>query len=245
MMDKHAPQRHSRMWVRWTLISLIIVAAASLRIGLPIYRQQVAIARIEAVGGVVEFELALPPVRWLYAIISPVTTQFGVPRDELSTFLIRNFCAVHEVRFRPDSETFYERGPRRFTGPGNWFDGPTVNDDNLAAIVDLPRLIVLSLDCSNIGDVGVQCLKDLTELEELELDGTDVSDACIDDIRRFAHLRRLSLDRTQITDAGLEKLRGMNHLLELSISDTKVSASGVESLMRALPKLEVRADVTD
>jgi hypothetical protein len=226
------------------LISLIITAAI-LRIGLPIYRQQVAIASIEAIGGSVDFELALPPVRWLYAIISPVTTQLGIPRDELKTYLLRNFRVVDKVHFGTDSETFYKRGPRRFTGPGSLFDGPTVNDDNLAAIVDLPGLKVLDLDCSNISDVGIQCVKELTALEELNLDGADVSDACIDDLQRLTQLRRLSLNRTQITDAGLEKLRGMDQLLELFISDTKVSASGVESLQRALPKLEVRAGVTD
>src|SRR5262245_32531145 len=54
---------------------------------------------------------------------------------------------------------------------------PTITDDALAPLKELPHLEVLELRFTQIGDKATAYLKDLTSLKVLNLSGTKVGDA--------------------------------------------------------------------
>jgi len=76
-------------------------------------------------------------------------------------------------------------------------------------IADMPILIQLDLDHTNISDKGVVALENLKYLESLNLYGTQVSDAAILSLAKIKSLKRVFLWQSKFTEAGVAKLKKM------------------------------------
>jgi hypothetical protein len=130
----------------------------------------------------------------------------------------------------------------------------------VAALAGLPKLAVLDLSGSPLGDDAVKplaaskTLKRLSladtsvtleavptggwaALEHLDLSGTPVTDAGLKALAGAPHLAELNLTGTQVTDAGLAALSGLKALRMLKLGGTKVTGRGLDALEK-LPLLE-------
>jgi hypothetical protein len=134
----------------------------------------------------------------------------------------------------------------------------------LAMLKDLPNLLALDLNYTNVGDPEMEFVKPLRQLQELRLSHTRVSDVGVDKIRGLSNLRVLVLSFTKVTDAatdivrasypvletlkmcgtvlddkGLEPLKDVKTLRLLTIRRTNVTEKGVRELQQALPDLVI------
>lgn len=114
--------------------------------------------------------------------------------------------------------------------------GHQINDDTLAIVGRMPRLVGLTVQEAVITDAGLAHLRDLP-LEELQLFRCyGISDEGLGHLAAFTKLRRLMLRDLAITGSGLVVLRHMPELSILRLSETGVDDSAVGHVM-ALPKL--------
>ncbi len=136
-------------------------------------------------------------------------------------------------------------------------DHTTVTDEELIRFdgLRLNRLLILSLENTQVTNVGMENLKPINQLQALDLDGTQITDTWLKHLKGAGQLRtlcvgfnqritdvglkyleglvqlkQLILSGTQVTDAGLEQLSGMVQLEDLSISDTNITDGGLEHL---------------
>jgi len=160
------------------------IAATGVQIGVPIYRQHVAIGEIEHFNGSVQLHPRGP--EWLRQLI-------GAKRME---------CVGKpwHVVFWADEATLMRRS--RFGGRVVAIEGPLINDTALACVLGLPGLEKLDLAFSNVTDAGVEHVNRLRNLRSLRLEGTDVSDASIPLLSKLQSLKVLNVEHTRITKSG-------------------------------------------
>ncbi|HEY9775583.1 MAG TPA: protein kinase [Planktothrix sp.] len=99
--------------------------------------------------------------------------------------------------------------------------GLVVNDENVAALRDLPKLRFLNLTDRPVTAtlfVGAPALP----LQDLNLEGTNFSDNNIDSLSRFKALQRLNLGQTAIGTGALKAIGELPDLQVLRLSGTKV-----------------------
>lgn len=116
----------------------------------------------------------------------------------------------------------------------------SVNNDDLALLVDMPRLRELNLSQSNVTDAALEHVGKLKQLKSLNLHQTAITDRGLERIGQLTQLEVLSLSQTAITDAGLAKLSGLTELTFLGVDKTQTTEAGLIALKRALPKLMAR-----
>lgn len=214
---------------------VLVVFAIALSVGLPIYRQKVAIREIERVGGEI---LQIRPGRpkWLRerlrddqrALIDEVVhLDLNHSRATDATLKYVGRLTNLELLWLDNAQLRSSSG------------GAQITDAGLVHIAGLTDLQDLNLTGTGVTDVGLLNLARLTRLEHLILSGTRVSDAGLAHLKGLTRLRYLSLDFTQVTDTGLAHLKGLASLRDLFLFDTEVSRAGVDELERALPKLAV------
>jgi hypothetical protein len=195
MPGNHPPSESARVSIRlprplWIGVAaaMMAVAAIGVQVGLPIYRQQVAIREIEHFNGSVQLHARGP--EWLRQWI-------GEKRME---------CVDKpwHVVFRANEATLSRRS--RFGGVIVATAGPLIDDAALTCVLGLPTLESLDLAFSNVTDAGVEHVGHLHSLESLRLEGTDVSDASIPILSKMRSLKELNVEHTKITNSGARAL---------------------------------------
>jgi len=122
---------------------------------------------------------------------------------------------------------------------------PKVTDRGLANVKCLAKVRTLNLNQTQITDEGLANLKNLRRLRSLYLDATAITDAGMIRLADLEMLRVLSLRRTRITDEGLRHLQALKHLRVVHLKGTGVTADGGFDLRRALPGVDVAAELGD
>lgn len=155
------------MWIGLPAIALIVVAVG-LRVGLPIYRQHVAVQEIERLGGTADCVHVGP--QWL--------------RDRVGDERMRLFDKVVNVRLSETQAT--DATLRKINGLTSlrWLDldGTQVTDSGLAHLRGIRNLKWLWLQNTRVTDAGLAHLKGLPNLELLDLDDTHVTKAGVDSL---------------------------------------------------------------
>jgi hypothetical protein len=114
-----------------------------------------------------------------------------------------------------------------------------IRDDDLAMLLDFPKLELLNLGETSIGDAGLAYVASLHRIKTLHLDTTKVTDAGLAHLGRLDRLETLSLgdNGDAITDAGLARLGPLGSLQVLEIGGPKITDAGLDQL-RALKNLK-------
>jgi hypothetical protein len=125
-----------------------------------------------------------------------------------------------------------------------------ITDANLEHIEGLGQIQILSLAATKVTDDGLEHLKGLTQLQDLNLNlvQTPITGEGLDYLKGLTQLRVLSLYQTTIRNSDLEHLKGLNQLQNLSLGATKVTDDGLEHLigLSQLQKLNLtKTKVTD
>jgi len=113
--------------------------------------------------------------------------------------------------------------------------GTALNDEGLADVKILPKLVQLDLKDTQITDAGLTHLAGIATLNRLHLEKTKVTDAGLAHLKDLANLEYLNLYGTAVTDAGLEHLKGLKNLKKLYLWQSQVTDAGVAKLKEALP----------
>lgn len=117
--------------------------------------------------------------------------------------------------------------------------GQKLNDEGLAAVKAVNKVIELHLKDTQITDAGLANIAGMNTLVRLHLEQTKVSDAGLEQLKGLSNLAYLNLYNTGVTDAGLEHLKPLANLRHLYLFGTKVTDDGVNKLKQALPNVQV------
>jgi hypothetical protein len=117
--------------------------------------------------------------------------------------------------------------------------GTSLNDEGLAAVKALPKLVQLDLKETQITDGGLANLSGLATLNRLHLEKTKITDAGLAHLKDLPNLEYLNIYGTAVTDAGLEHLKGLKSLKNLYVWQTQVTDDGIAKLKEALPTVKV------
>jgi hypothetical protein len=204
---------------------VVVVAAVGLRLGLPAWRQQVALDEIERLGGSAEMEPVGP--QWL--------------RHALGDDRMRMFDNVVWVSLA--NSTTDDGALQQISGLASLksldLGNTNVTDSGLAHLKQLLRIEELILNHTPITGAGLAHLKRLTSLKKLELDDTKMSDAAMAHLKHFPNLESLWIDNTPVTNAGLKHVKELTGLKFLWLNQTTATDAGVIELRRAMPDLVI------
>ncbi len=139
---------------------------------------------------------------------------------------------VHVTRFQNLRSLTIGRAPDPMLQP--LLGGSRITDDGVKPLVELPRLVSLSLPGSRVTDKAVSHFAALKFLASLDLEGTAFGDDGLKGLTDVAGLTRLNLRNTPVTDAGLEHLRGRKFQL-IDLRGTKTTAAELRKLADSLP----------
>jgi len=197
MPNRPEPQRFAirlprPLWIGVAALGLIIVAVG-MGLGLPIYRQHVALREIRRLGG--RFELQYRGPQWL--------------RDRLGYDRTWIFEVISVVRL--GGTDFADSDMKFLTSLGSvehlvLYD-TRVTDTALVHLRSVGQLKRLYLHGTRVTDNGIEPLTALSQLRVLDLSGTEITDAGLAQLRDIKTLDRLYIDGTQVTDAGVADLQ--------------------------------------
>jgi len=189
-------------------------------------RQQIAIQRIEKLGGRVPKRGGGPG--WL-------RTQIG---DEW----MGAFDEVERVDLRRTQINDADLAvlQNMASVPTLYLAETPVTDTGLAHLQGLTTIRNLVLDETSITDAGLVHLQGLTGLQFLSLYSTRVTDAGLIHLQDLNCLRELYLSGPRVTDAGLAELKRLPKLRMLSLYDTQVTDAALAELQRESPNLQVQ-----
>jgi hypothetical protein len=117
--------------------------------------------------------------------------------------------------------------------------GTALNDEGLALIKVLPKVVQLDLKDTQITDAGLANLAGISTLGKLHLEKTKITDAGLAHLKDLGNLEYLNLYGTAVTDAGMEHLKGLKNLKRLYVWESKVTDVGAAKLKEALPGVTV------
>lgn len=117
--------------------------------------------------------------------------------------------------------------------------GNALNDEGLASVKALPKVVQLDLKDTQITDAGLAHLAGISTLNRLHLEKTKVTDAGLAHLKDLGNLEYLNLYGTAVTDAGLEHLKGLKNLKKLYVWQSQVTDAGIAKLKEALPGVTV------
>lgn len=229
-------------WGWWLATGLTVcTVAAALRMGLPIYRRNCALATCSQLKFVVTTTTVRP--KWLSdndrlgwtAGVESVDAIFNQDPHypilgrafELSRLQIDDLWA----RIRIFSEL------KRFG-----VSGPEVKDADLSVLENFPKLELLDLGSTSITGDGLRYLSRPSKLRMLFLSDTQIDDAGLIHLTDLTQLEQLHLNGTRISNAGLKHLAKLPNLSELSVSNTAVTDAGLDELLKTHPALSVSDD---
>ena len=117
--------------------------------------------------------------------------------------------------------------------------GTALNDEGLANIKALPKVVQLDLKDTQITDAGLANLAAIATLSRLHLEKTKITDAGLAHLKDLANLEYLNVYGTAVTDAGLDHLKGLKNLKKLYVWQSQVTDAGIAKLKESLPGVTV------
>lgn len=117
--------------------------------------------------------------------------------------------------------------------------GTSLNDEGLANIKALPKVVQLDLKDTQITDAGLANLAAIATLNKLHLEKTKITDAGLVHLKDLGNLEYLNLYGTAVTDAGLDHLKGLKNLKKLYVWQSQVTDAGIAKLKESLPGVTV------
>jgi hypothetical protein len=240
------------LWIGLAAVLLIFVTVG-LQIGVPIYRQHVAIHEIGRLGGTVKSVHGGP--LWLRRLIgSEPMTPFDLPYSvSLAETAVSDSDLDHllsAIESRASLQTLW-LAKTRVTDAGlvhlkrlTWLqdlrlDETRVTDNGLKEVSAVSSLERLDLCRTQVTDAGLVHLKSMKKLQRLCLTATPVTDSGMAQIESLKHIDALWIEGTLVTDVGLLRLKGLPNLQLLYVRGTRVTDAGIAELRRALPELQV------
>jgi len=235
------PPRKPRRWPWYLLAVLMFITLFVVKVVIPVYRQERAIEKIEAIGMVsIESERSGP--EWIWRDVDPEKW--------------RGFDRVLRVeKFNWGFFSFSSRIAEEKIGKRREFNKNLIveiNEPELTAAdlqgIASPHLLKLALVRVHILPTSLDLMDRATNLEFLDLAQTNCNDHTLEQVARFRRLKFLYLEKTDITDEGLEQLAELTLLEELALDETNISDAGLKSLagLKNLRKLWIpRTKVTD
>jgi hypothetical protein len=184
------------LWIGLTAAALILISVG-LRVGIPIYRHQVAIQEVERLGGLIGVVRSRIPesLRKRDVLREPP----NILLDEATTVGFNNNASLSDASM---SRLAGLTGLQELS-----LMGTRVTDSGLAVVTGMPALKKLWLDNTQVTDAGLVYLNGLTNLERLSLNGTRVSDSGLVHLKGLSSLQWLELNNTSVTDAEVAELR--------------------------------------
>jgi hypothetical protein len=168
-----------------------------------------AVARIQTMGGSVEFDEAAPG--------RPVVKVdlHGTAITDADLKVLQSFPELRKLDLRLTK----------------------IGDEGVAHAQGLRHLQLVNLFRTGVGDAGLLYLAPNKELDTLLIGGTRVTDEGLAVVAGFPRLKKLSLFETAVGDAGLKHLAGLSQLEVLLVAKSKVTEAGMTEIKRARPKL--------
>ena len=222
-------------WGWWIATSLVMcLVAAALRVGLPIYRRNSALAMAQRFN----FRIITFPQtpNWLSRHVS-----WGWTSGFESVFQVFNSDPDNKLTRRQTLELLSQirvLGELKELG----LYGADLNDADLTVLECFPTLKFLDLRSTSITDDGLKYLVGSSNLQILWLTETQIDDAGLEHIATLTKLETLHLDRTRVSNAGLKHLAKLPNLRELTVSNTAVTDAGLDELLKTHTTLSVSDD---
>ncbi|QDU40458.1 Leucine Rich repeats (2 copies) [Maioricimonas rarisocia] len=120
--------------------------------------------------------------------------------------------------------------------------GPDFTNRDLSLLHTIPTLERLFLEGCTVDDDGVASLMRLPRLMELDLSGTAVTDAAMPQLASIATLESLAVDDCPgVTIGGLEKLAQLKELNRLSARHVEMNFADYRRLQNDLTTVDIRA----
>ena len=226
-------------WGWWLATGLVIcIVATGLRIGLPIYRRNVALATLD------RFELriikGIRRPEWLSKY-----DRWGWTNGLDSVDAVYDWHYTRDLATRlSESEIDALVSQIRVFGELKRLDlcGSGSKNQHLSILESFPNLEKLDLESTSITDDGLKYLGSSISLRELSLTNTRIDDVGLAHIALLTKIQALRLDRTRISNAGLKHLARLPNLRELTVSNTAVTDAGLDELLKTHPTLSVSDD---
>jgi Leucine Rich repeat len=259
-----------RRWIplslRMFVVMLVLVGVGStLWIGVPAYRQEVAVREIQEIGGYVTFEDTRPSWmrsltgEWIVAQLYGEESRFdsssmkyvaaiptvdkldlcGTDVTDAGLPQLRHLTGLRELDLSRLDIT--DAGIATLEPLNNMasllLDRTRVTDEGLATVQKMKKLRFLSLADTLITDTGLERICVLSDLTNLDLSHTAVTDAGLVHIKKLKSLMRLELNGTQITDTGLAELAGLTNLRRLGLDETGITDDGITAFRKLNPNV--------
>jgi hypothetical protein len=117
--------------------------------------------------------------------------------------------------------------------------GPNVNDEVVRELAGLDWLSSLSLEQTQVTDVGLGVLRSLHYVQDLSLTYSQVTDGGLEQLKQLPQLRYLKLTGTPITDGAVPTLADLPALQTLFVRWTRITDEGAGKLRELAPTCEV------
>jgi hypothetical protein len=257
-----APQRRRFQYSLRTLLLLVLLASLGMSwFAVKIHRaraQRAAVIAIKKLGGSVryDYQMALGATQW------PQWLHHLFGDDIFGTVLYVDLSApqitddaIEALKGFPSPRRLFQLntlhlGSARFTddaiarlqGVGSHIvdlsiDRTQITDVGLQRLKALPRLQLLTFDHTRITEAGLKHLDSLTNLGSLTIRNTPFTDGSLQRLQHvLSNLSSLDLSGTQITDAGLKQIATMKRLSCLTLIGVPITDAGLEYLKK-MPQL--------
>ncbi|TXT39509.1 MAG: hypothetical protein FD138_55, partial [Planctomycetota bacterium] len=113
-----------------------------------------------------------------------------------------------------------------------------VQDGDLAALSEVPKLLVLRVYDAPLTDAGLAHIAALSDLQHLTINGGKFSAEGVKSLSELKKLVMLDLNRSPVGDDGAKRIAEMSQLQELYLAQTSVTNDGVSAL-KSLTNLKV------
>ena len=118
--------------------------------------------------------------------------------------------------------------------------GPGCDDDAVAGVAQLPTLLALTLQETEVTDRGAEVLQQLPNLRDVSLMRSPVTDACLRSLTGCRELTKLNLRGTDITGENFGAIESLP-VEDLELAETDFGSAGMTSVaeLQQLRKLNL------
>ncbi len=234
------PEPHANPRWRWWIATglTICLVTAALRVGLPLYRRNCALALLKRQGFDVVTISSRP--EWLrrhdhWGLTAGVDSVVGVWDPYYLHGLPQTLSQSDIDELLAQIRVFSELkalGLRHVE----------IEGQALQVLAYFPNLEHLALAPKSITGDGLKHVAGSSNLRVLDLTNSNIDDAGLAHLAGLTKLESLYLDHTRVTDGGLKHLARLPNLRELSVSNTSVTEAGLDEILKSHPGLSVSDD---